>query len=220
MISPTSAMTSDDELSRFVRDALSKGIARGQIEDALGSAGWQPTQISEALKNFADIEFPVPVPRPKTQVSARDAFVYLLLFTTLYISAFNLGRLLFQFIELAFPAATDPEGLVLIARENIRWAVASIVIAFPVFLYMSRRVNMAVARDPVRRDSGVRKWLTYLTLFVAAGVIIGDLIALVYSFLSGELTIRFVLKVLTIGLIAGAIFGYYLRDVRSGSEDS
>ncbi|MBT8400257.1 MAG: hypothetical protein KJO98_07260 [Rhodothermia bacterium] len=212
-------MTTDDALSRFVREALSNGLKREQIEDALSSAGWERSQIRDALKSFAEVEFPIPVPRPRSHVSARDAFVYLLLYTTLYISAFNLGSLLFQFIELAFPAATDPDGHALIARENIRWAVASIVIAFPVFLYMSRRVNQAVARDPVRRDSGVRKWLTYLTLFVAAGILIGDLIALVHSLLSGELTIRFVLKVLTIGLIAGTIFWYYLRDVRSESGE-
>lgn len=213
-------MASDDGLIRFVREALSRGMTREQIEQALDRAGWQSAQIKEALRSFADIEFPVPVPRPRTHLSARDAFVYLLLFTTLYISAFNLGRLLFQFIELAFPAATDPEGYELMARENIRWAVASLVIAFPVFLFMSRRVSQTASRDPIERDSGVRKWLTYLTLFIAAGVIIGDLIALVYSFLSGELTVRFLLKVLTIGLIAGAIFGYYLRDVRTGQEES
>jgi hypothetical protein len=56
--------------------------------------------------------------------------------------------------------------------------------------------------------------LTYITLFVAAGVLIGDLISLVFNFLGGELTVRFVLKVLTVGVIAGTIFGHYLWDLR------
>ena len=60
----------------------------------------------------------------------------------------------------------------------------------------------------------------YLTLFVAASVLIGDLIVLVHSALSGELTARFVLKVITAGLIAGLIFGHYLRDLRAGEREA
>ena len=55
---------------------------------------------------------------------------------------------------------------------------------------------------------------TYLTLFVAASVLIGDFITLVYNLLGGELTTRFMLKVLTIAVIAGTIFFYYLPDLR------
>jgi hypothetical protein len=63
----------------------------------------------------------------------------------------------------------------------------------------------------------VRRWLTYVTLFLAAGVLVGDLITLVYNVLAGELTLRFVLKVLIVGAIAGAIFWFYLRE-RLGRE--
>jgi len=51
-------------------------------------------------------------------------------------------------------------------------------------------------------------------LFVAAGFLIGDLVTLIYSLLEGELSSRFVLKVLVVGAIAGAVFTYYLRDLR------
>ena len=62
--------------------------------------------------------------------------------------------------------------------------------------------------------SPIRRWLTYFTLFVAAGFLIGDLTTLVYNVLGGEITIRFSLKVIVVGAIAGTIFGYYLRDLR------
>ena len=45
-------------------------------------------------------------------------------------------------------------------------------------------------------------------------MLIGDVITVVYSFLGGELTTRFVLKVITVGAIAGTAFGYYLSDLR------
>ena len=72
----------------------------------------------------------------------------------------------------------------------------------------------AVMRDPIKRASKIRRWLTYMTLFITAGFIIGDLIALVNNLLGGGLTWRFVLKVLTVAIIAGAVFGYYTWDLR------
>ena len=96
----------------------------------------------------------------------------------------------------------------------MRWATASLVIAFPIFLFISRHIQLAIARDPIKRLSPIRRWLTYLTLFIAASILIGDLTTLVYNLLGGELTIRFILKVLVVGAIAGTVFGYYLGDVR------
>jgi hypothetical protein len=46
-------------------------------------------------------------------------------------------------------------------------------------------------------------------------VVAGDLIAVINSFLGGELTVRFVLKALTVLVIAGGIFGFYLSDIRN-----
>jgi hypothetical protein len=207
-------MAINEELTGFIRDALLKGQTRAQIEDVLLRAGWEPDQVKGALATFAEIDFPIPVPRPKPYQSAREAFMYFVLFTTLYIFAHNIGTLLFQFINKAFP---DPAA----AKFNlvaVRWSVSSLIVAFPVFLWLSRLTNRAISLDPNKRISKIRQQLTYLTLFVAAAVIFGDFIVIVYNFLSGELTIRFILKALTTGLISGTIFGYYLWDVRFESK--
>ena len=128
-------------------------------------------------------------------------------------SAFNFGSVVFDFINRAFP---DPAQWVNIeySRQSIRWSLASLIVAFPVFLYLSVVDGRSIRRDPSKRRSDVRRWLTYLTLFVAASVLIGDFITLVYNLLGGELTTRFMLKVLTIAVIAGTIFFYYLADLR------
>jgi hypothetical protein len=203
-----------DELLSFVRDALARGLPRERIAQALAQAGWEADEIARALAAFADLEFPIPVPRPKPYLSAREAFLYLVLFSTLYLSAFHLGSLVFQLIDHALPDPADlPEAAERI-RQSIRWAVSSLAIAFPIFLFVSRLLGRAIAADPTKRASRVRKWLTYLTLFVAASAIVGDLTTLLYSFLGGELTLRFALKAATVGAIAGAVFGYYLRDLR------
>ena len=72
-----------------------------------------------------------------------------------------------------------------------------------------------IRRDPTKRGSKVRRWLTYLTLFAAATALICDVGTLVYSLLGGEITGRFLLKVAVVALIAGSAFGYYLSDLRA-----
>ena len=215
-------MAISEELLAFVKDALSRGVPRSQIEAALHQAGWERKQVDAGLTRFAESDFPIPVPRPAPYLSAREAFLYLLLFTTLYLSAYNLGQLLFQFINLAVPdpavRAYSPGPTAI--REAIRWAVSSLVVAFPVFLYLSVLTEREVRREPTKRASKVRRWLTYLTLFIAAAVIIGDLIALLNDLLGGDLTLRFVLKALTVGLIAAGIFAYYLHDLRVEEKDA
>lgn len=208
---------STQELEQFVRDALARGSSRERIESVLVEAGWARDQVSSALAAYAEVEFDVPVPRPRPHLSARDAFVYLVLFTTLYISAYNFGHLLFSLINRAFP---DPSDRNQMFASGIRWSVASILIAFPLFLVMSSRIARSLREQPVKRLSAVRRWLTYLTLFLTAVVLIGDLITLVYQVLGGSLTVRFVLKVLVVGIIAAAIFGYYLWDLRRDEAES
>src|SRR5882672_8046548 len=165
-----------EELSGFVRDGLARGLNRKQIEDVLLRAGWDPREVKDALAGFAEIDFPLPVPRPKPYLSAREAFVYLVLFSTLYISACAFGSLLYDLINRAFPDPADPAWRVSHFRESVRWSVSSLIVAFPVFLYVSSWTSRAMRRDSTKRTSKVRRWLTYLTLFVAACILLGTAI--------------------------------------------
>ncbi|MCK5245881.1 hypothetical protein KAR02_03240, partial [Candidatus Bipolaricaulota bacterium] len=207
-------MAINEELQSFVKEALTQGTPRNAVKDTLLEAGWRADQVESALSAYAPTDFPIPVPVPKPYLSAREAFIYLVLFTTLYLTTFNLGRLIFQFINIGLPDPAAYYDYVNSARQAIRFSVASLIIAFPIFMYLSVLIGRSIKRDPSKRASKVRKWLTYMTLFVAAAVIIGDLTALVYNFLGGELSLRFALKVITVAAIAGGIFGYYLWDLR------
>lgn len=199
-----------DELARFVREALARRIPRPEIEAALAAAGWPRAEVERALDAYAEVDFPLPVPRPQPYLSARETFLYLLLFTALYLAAFHLGALVFGLIDHLVPDPARPPA----SESALRWNVAFLLVAFPLYLALTVRQERELAREPVRRASKVRKWLTYLTLFVAAGFLVGDVVALVYHFLEGELTLRFVLKVLVVAVLAGTAFGYYLSDVR------
>jgi Domain of unknown function (DUF5671) len=210
----------DAELVGFVREALMRGASRQDIESALLDAGRPEAQVRAALSGFAEQDFPVPVPRPRPYLSARDAFVYLVLFSTLGLSAYYFAALIFQLIDRTFldPALHPVGGFW--GGDRIRWSIAVLVVSFPLYLYLTARTASEVATEPSKRASRVRKWLTYMTLFAAALVIIGDLVALIYQFLTGELSVRVALKILTVAIIAGAIFLYYLRSVQGDEAEA
>jgi high-affinity Fe2+/Pb2+ permease len=75
-----------------------------------------------------------------------------------------------------------------------------------------------VRTQPEKLESGVRKWLTYIALLLASATVIGDLVTFLSYFLRGDLTTRFVLKVLTVLVIAGGVFWYYLLWLERPSE--
>lgn len=208
------------DLDLFVREALAKGESRESIERVLAAAGWPPEHARGALAVYADLPFVVPVPRPRPYLSAREAFFYLLLFSALYLAAYHLGSLLFDLITRALPDPADNEYRIERLGESIRWSIASVVIAFPVYLFIAHHLGKEMARSPVKRLSPVRRWLTYLTLFVAGTVLMGDMITLVNGLLAGEFTLRFLLKVVVAAVIAGGIFGYYLWDLRREEKES
>jgi hypothetical protein len=190
-----------EELIVFVKEALARGVARDEIRAALRGAGWRDEEMEKALGAFADVGFPVPVPRPRPYLSARETFFYLLQFATLYTSAFHLGRLAFVLIERAFPDAIDqPWGMVTRSDDAIRWSIASLLVAFPIFLLVSRALARVAAKDPER--------------------LTGDVITLIYNVLGGEITTRFLLKTAVVAAIAGGIFGYYLWDLRGEEQEA
>lgn len=203
------------ELYYFVKESLGQKIPRSSIQETLVRAGWDSEEVQKALASFADIDFPVPVPRPRPYLQAREAFLYLISFITLYITAFSFGALVFGFINKFFPDPLEFSYRVV----SFNTPLAAIIIAFPIYLFVTWRLSQATTKNPERRESRIRKWLTYLTLVVAAAVIIGDLIALVASLLGGDITIRFLLKAVTILAITGSIFGYYLSDLREEEKE-
>ncbi len=207
------------DLQAFVREALARGIPRSAIADKLREAGWPPEEIEAGLAAWAEVDFPLPVPRRRPYLSAREAFLYLVLFATLYTTAFNVGVVLFQLIDRWMPVLGRPNENPAFAAELIRGATAGLVIAFPIFLMVSTNIGRAIRREPDKRGSKIRKWLTYVTLFIAAMVLIGDLTFLVSRLLAGEIVARVLLKVLVVFAIAGVVFSHYLGELRRDERE-
>src|SRR5262245_16388882 len=202
------------DLHAFVRDALARGATRDAIRSALREGRWAEDEIESALAAWHDAGLGVPVPRRRVGFSPREAFLYLLMFVTLYLVAYHTGAILFALVERKWPDAAFDDRMWDRAREWVRFGVASLLVAFPVFLLTSRVTGRAVALDPEKRNSGVRRWLTYLTLFNAACVLIGDFIVLLLGLFKGELTARFLSKAAIVAAIGGGMLAHYMSGLR------
>lgn len=152
----------------------------------------------------------------KTSV-AKDVFAYLLTYSMLYVGAISLIALLWQIIHVQFP---DPTVFLWSSPyDSMRNSMASLIVVWPVFLLMMRYLVHDLKRAPEKVDLWVRKWLTYLTIFVAAVTIIIDLISLLNLFLGGELTLRFVLKVCVVLAVAVGVLGYEFWELKRPPQE-
>lgn len=146
--------------------------------------------------------------------AAKHAFLYLTSFFTLGCTAVSIGVLFFQLINFYFPEEIRTYTT-LFSEDAVKFSLSLLIIAAPVFFFITRNINRNIAKKDLDMDSGVRRWLTYIVMFITVGIVIGDLVSVVYSFLDGELTVRFILKALTLLIISGGIFLYYLMDMRN-----
>jgi hypothetical protein len=151
----------------------------------------------------------------KSKLTPKDFFLLLGITMTLYASVIALMNLLFQTINYAFPDKLayggDPYS------SGIRVAIATLIIIFPLYLVLSAYVEKIFVVSPEKRELGIRRWLIYLTLFVAGIAVVVDLVTVVNNFLAGELTARFFWKSLSVFVVTGIVFGFYLHDLRRGT---
>jgi hypothetical protein len=154
--------------------------------------------------------------------SARDAFFHLLAFTALYAWAISLISLFFTYIDFAFPdpATRTSTYAVEAALSGIRWSLATLIVSYPLFLLIWSFLLREVRISPEKGMSGVRRWLSFLSLFVGAVTILTDGITVVYYLVEGHLTVRFLLKVLALLVITGGLFLYLALVLRSEGEVS
>lgn len=121
--------------------------------------------------------------------------------------------LIFDYLNYTFPDTTlgyytDPY------QGGVAYEMASLIVLAPVFLILMRIIRRSIAQDPTRNETWVRRWGLFLTVFLAGTTIVIDLIVLLTTFLQGEeLSVRFLLKVAVVLLVAAAGFMHFLADL-------
>ncbi|KKP59136.1 MAG: hypothetical protein UR53_C0008G0006 [Candidatus Magasanikbacteria bacterium GW2011_GWC2_34_16] len=146
----------------------------------------------------------------------KDVFLHLFNIVTFYLSVIGFITLYVQYINATFPDILNYyfSGI----AGGVRWATSVLLISVPSYLLTTWMLEKDLKVTPEKRELKLRKWLTYFTLFISAVTIIVDLMVFVYNFLDGGLTMRFFLKVLVVLLVATAVFGYYLWELKRTSK--
>jgi len=148
--------------------------------------------------------------KPKT--TAKDFFLCLGVIIGLYVSAISFLILIFEIINKTLPLTGEYLGG---SEYTIRSSLSALIIFFPTFIYLTWLGNKDLKINPEKKDIWVRKWMIFLTLFIAGLTIAIDLSTLIYRFLGAEdLSLRFFLKVFFVLIVAITIFRSSLYDLR------
>ncbi|MGD1071513.1 MAG: DUF5671 domain-containing protein [Bryobacteraceae bacterium] len=195
----------------YIAAAKDHGATDPFLVDLLERSGWPRKEIYAAFGTYYSRLTGLETPQRASGFadSARDAFLYLLSFGTLSVWTLGLGALFFTLIDIHFADPVFQNGYTN-HRDSLSGSMASLIVGYPVYLGTMRILLRDLARKPEKAESGVRKWLTYIALLFSACTVIGDLVTFVDYFLRGQLTTPFLLKVLTVLVIAGGVFWYYL----------
>jgi hypothetical protein len=206
--------TSADPLGGFIQTAKERGVPDDALVPLLKQNGWSERRVYRSLSSYyAALLGIAPPSRGGRAIDARDAFLYLLNFITLGFWVIALGELFTTLIDRRFPDPAEGNyGSDLL--NQVAWQLATIIVAFPCFLLIGRLIAGEIARRPEAADSGIRAWLTYLALVIAAVCVLTDAIWVLDAFLTGALTIRFVLDSLVVIGLGGGVFAYYLATLR------
>ncbi len=157
----------------------------------------------------------------KTKAEPKDVFLHLLAILTLYASAVAFLVMLFQYINVLVPDILERGPYQLQSYySSIRWSISSLVVIFPVYVWAGYYLNKIYFREPEKRSLRIRKWLLNFTVFAAALIIIGDLVMLIYNFLGGDLTTRFVLKIAAVFFVAAVVLFYYFWELKGWAKIS
>ncbi|MHA6325028.1 DUF5671 domain-containing protein [Roseivivax sp. CAU 1753] len=208
-------MRPEDRLDAFVGDALAAGQARDAIARQIKAAGWSEAETRGAMARWADGDGPLPVPRPRAALGARDAFLYGLMFVSLGAIIGYAVTLGFNLIDAWLPDPGDRRSFGF--NGAMRWSIANLVIFLPIFLLLDRRMVKNRIADPAGGRSPMRAMFGHLLLFLAAAALICDAVAVLYAFLSGDLTARFIAKAALVAVAAGLVF-LYIRGVMTPEE--
>jgi hypothetical protein len=148
----------------------------------------------------------------QSKTTAKDFFLYFGVMIGLYVSSISFLVLLFQITNKVLPLAGEYMGG---SDSGIRISISILFIFFLAFIYLSYLAMKDLKTNPDKKDMWIRKWMIFLTLFIAGLTIAIDLSTLIYRFLGAEdLTLRFFLKVFFVLAVVGFIFKSSLSDLR------
>jgi hypothetical protein len=216
-------MSKTPELDLFIKDSIKAGQTPDTIKSVLLQAGWDSNRIQNSLDYYYPADFPVAVPRPKTFASPRLFFLNLFYFLLVYLTVYNVISILFTMLDFYLPDGIGQYGSGAFRarslREGIQDNVSIILVAAPM-IYVTYVTIARAMRNEKQAIPRIRLILVYFTLFVGACVILGNASLFIYYFLRGELSIRFIIKIVILTVTVLGFYIFYKSELKHDEQNA
>ena len=147
------------------------------------------------------------------KTTPKDFFMHLGATIALYVSVVALLNLYFSVIDYF-----TPDSLAYYYYDNsVAWPISTLVVLVPLLYIIGWFIKKGSLVTPAKKDIWIYRWRIYLTLFLTGATFVTDIIVLINTYLNGEISARFVYKVLIVLVVSSVIFTYYIleRSVKS-----
>ena len=153
-------MPPDAAISQFIESAKASGASDQTLVGILTAHGWSEKEAYQALgahyHSLTQMEIPR---RPGSGTAAKDAFFYLVLFSTLATWTIGFSSVAFSLIDRWFVDTLSAANFQYDAY-SVAGSLAAVIVAFPIYLLISRAIVRDCRAHPEKMESPVRKWLT------------------------------------------------------------
>jgi len=220
------------ELKTYIDKARDKKLSDEQITNSLISTGWPADQVTAAL---GGTDLPVPPPPPTVaHVGMWTGFLYILFFISLYVLASSIGGIFDAWVDKVSPIPSNAADLNSFSSLDlspfdllnfymggsdtasiIRGCMAAIFVSYPLFVILAVTLKRQLMKNPLVKNLRSRKILIYITLIATFLIMLGEIIMTAYNFLAGSFTENAIKHVFVTFLIAGAIFAYFISEVKN-----
>ncbi len=145
---------------------------------------------------------------PKAHLKAIDFFLLLGILISLISTFVSCISLLFKGFDRIMPDTIN--GYLSInnsVQNSLAFFIVSVIVLYILEFINKKRIN----KNKEYLLIPLRKWMLLSVLFILGLVILGDLVTLLKYFLSGEITTRFISKVLALFGFSAMVFIYYFH---------
>lgn len=174
--------------------------------DTRGVPGSNPGTRTESSCGY--LWYNTVIMNQQNKTTPKDFFYHLTATIALYAGIIALINLSFSVINYYFPDALAGYFY----ANTVAWPISMLIVLVPILYVLEWLIKKDIRSIPEKAEIWVRRWRIYLTLFLTGAVIAGDLVVLINTYLNGEISSRFVFKVLAIIIILGIVFAYYILE--------
>lgn len=219
------------EIKAFIYSEKSTGVSEDEIIERLKKIGWSKEEITLGMMEYLEAKKPeehrantpetIPVPMPQKYTGMWDAFEHILLFICLYIMTFLIGATLNYLVDKWFPGISINSSGYFYQQSNDEWQLillrgylAGLIVSVPLFSFFFLDITKRTLNNPMIHQIKARKVLIYFTLILTFLILVGEIISIIYSLISGNVTLNFFLHFIVTLFVSGSVFLYYFWQIK------